>query len=300
MFERSRRFVVSKVRCGSNCDRPSSDCDFRIAWAINPHMQIGSVPTEWAEGQHRTFVRTLERAGAQVEIVPFVHGAFDSVFSKDNAVIVERGGHVEALLGQPRFAERTAEQRARAGALGELGAQAITVANHPLEGGDVVVLPGARGAFLGHGFRSTEQAAKDLEGFLGFEVTALELRDERLYHLDMALAVLDDGTALVCEEALTPAALRAVERHPAVQSIIRVELVEALKFGVNLVQIDRTIVWGADAPVTSRTLEERGYVVQRVALDAFHRAGGSAACLVSRIHRQGVSSDAPLASSNAA
>ena len=300
MSEYSRRFVVSKVRCGSSCDRPSSDCDFRIAWAINPHMQIGSVRTEWAEGQHRTFVRTLESAGARVEVVPFVHGAFDSVFSKDNAVLVERGGEFEALLGQPRFAERTAEQRARAGALGDLGALAITVAKNPLEGGDVVMLPGARGAFIGHGFRSTELAAKDLEDFLGFEVTALELRDERLYHLDMALAVLDDGTALVCEEALTPAALRAVERHPAVTSILRVELEEALRFGVNLVQIGRNIVWGADAPDTSRALEARGYNVRRVALDAFHRAGGSAACLVSRIHLQGISTHAPLASTNAA
>ena len=300
MFERSRRFVVSKVRCGISCDRPSSDCDFRIAWAINPHMQIGSVRTEWAEGEHRTFVRTLERAGATVEVVPFVHGAFDSVFSKDNAVLVERGGEIEALLAQPRFAQRTAEQNARAGALGKLGARSITAARHPLEGGDVVMLPDARGAFLGHGFRSTEHAAKDLEDFLGFEVTALELKDERLYHLDMALAVLDDGTALVCEEALTPAALRAVEAHPAVRTILRVELAEALRFGVNLVQIGRTIVWGADAPATSKALEDRGYVVQRVALDAFHRAGGSAACLVSRIHRQRLSSDAPLASSNAA
>ena len=117
MIESSRRFVVSKVGCvgGGSCDRPGPDCNFRVAWAINPHMEIGSVRPEWAEGQHRTFVRTLERVGAQVELLPFVHGAFDSVFAKDNAVLVERDGTFAALLGQPRFAERTAEQAARAG-----------------------------------------------------------------------------------------------------------------------------------------------------------------------------------------
>lgn len=298
MIESSRRFVVSKVRCGS-CDRPGGDCEFRVAWAINPHMEIGSVRAEWAEGQHRSFVRTLERVGAQVEALPFVHGAFDSVFAKDNAVLVERGGSFAALLGQPRYAERGAEQAARAAALAALGAQ-VTTARHALEGGDVVMLPGARGAFVGHGFRSSAHAASDLEALLGHEVMPLELRDERLYHLDMALAVLDDGTALVCEEALAPASLRAVERHQAIRALLPVSLPEALRFGVNLVQVGRSIVWGADAPATSRALAERGYTVHQVALDAFHRAGGSSACLVSRIHRQ-VALDIPLAApSNAA
>jgi len=67
---------------------------------------------------------------------------------------------------------------------------------------------------------------------------------------------------------------------------VHVPLHEALRFGVNLVQVGRTVIWGADAPSTTRSLEDRGYRVRRVALDQFHHAGGSAACLVSRIHRQ--------------
>jgi N-dimethylarginine dimethylaminohydrolase len=237
--------------------------------------------------QHATFVRTLESAGARTLAVPFVHGAYDSVFSKDNAVIVQRPrGSIEALLARPRHAERRIEQRFRANAFASLGVRVSASTDAPLEGGDMVVLPGARAAFLGHGFRSSVDAANDLERFLDREVTCIELRDPRLYHLDMALSVLDDGTALVCDEALTPAALRSVETHPDVAAVVRVPLHEALRFGVNLVQVGRTVIWGADAPTTTRALEDRGYRVQRVALDQFHHAGGSAACLVSRIHRQ--------------
>ena len=258
-----------------------------MAWSINPHMRIGAVEPRRAAVQHAAFVHELQGAGAAVHTVPFVHGAFDSVFSKDNAVVVERSdGTVEALLARPRHAEREVEQAARARALTQLGVRVVATAAEALEGGDIVLQPGGDGAFVGYGYRSARGSAGDLETFLDREVTGLELRDPRLYHLDMALTVLDDGTALVCEEALTEGAFRQLVAHPAITSILRVPLREALAFGVNLVQVRRTIIWGADAPATARALEARGYRVRRTELGQFHHAGGSAACLVSRIHRQ--------------
>lgn len=155
-----------------------------------------------------------------------------------------------------------------------------------LEGGDVVVLPGARGCFLGHGFRSSPRAARELERFLDDDVTCLELVDPRLYHLDMVLSVLDDGTALVCRQALTPASFAALARHPALTNLIEVPLDEALRFGVNLVQVGRSIVSGAAAPTVFGALRGAGYRIVHVELDQFHLAGGSAACLVSRVHAQ--------------
>jgi N-dimethylarginine dimethylaminohydrolase len=250
-------------------------------------MRIGAVQPRHAVRQHGCLVRALRSVGAIVDDLPFVHGAFDSVFAKDNAVLVERSrGVVEALLARPRHEERRVEQRARAVALGSHGARVIATTADSLEGGDVVVLPRARGAFLGHGFRSSLRAAEDLARFLDHDVVPVELCDARLYHLDMALSVLDDGTALVCEEALTPAAFRAVVTHSEVRDIVLVPLHEALRFGVNLVQVGQTVVSAANAPTTMKALRARGYHVRRVALDQFHLAGGSAACLVSRVHRQ--------------
>lgn len=287
----SYRYVVSRPRCARWCGQPTEACGFQVAWSINPHMLVGSVQTRHAVRQHATFVRALESAGAHIELVPFVHGAFDSVFSKDNAVVVQREhGGTEALLAAPRHAQRRLEQRARAEALSSLGVRVWGSPRAPLEGGDVVVLPGARGAFLGHGFRSSTRAACDLERFLDADVTCLELHDAHLYHLDMVLTVLDDGTALVCEEALTAPSRKALRSHPEIRSIVHVPLSEARRFGVNLVQVGNTVVWGADAPETTRALEALGHEVHRVDLDQFHRAGGSAACLVSRVHRQDAAS----------
>jgi N-dimethylarginine dimethylaminohydrolase len=281
-------FLVSKPCCAQPCGRSGDDeCSFRVAWSINPHMQVGAVRPHRAVSQHSRFVRTLRALGATVQLLPFVHGAYDSVFSKDNAVLVQRpDGRVEALLARPRHAERHSEQNARATAYAALGITTNDDAGAHLEGGDVVVLDGARHAFLGYGFRSEGGARRGLARFLDCDVTCLELRDPRLYHLDMALSILDDGTAVVCPDALSPRAMRALERHPLVRSLVHVPIGEALAFGVNLVQLRDTVITAATATTMARALRARGYAVKRVFLDQFHLAGGSAACLVSRVHVQ--------------
>jgi N-dimethylarginine dimethylaminohydrolase len=281
------RYLVSRTRCETSCSEGSDSCAYRVAWAINPHMRVGAACPDRASLQHANLVATLRGLGAHVDEVPFVHGAFDSVFAKDSAVVVEReGGGVDALVARPRFAQRRAEQEARATALLARGIRVLGASRAALEGGDVVMLPGARAAFLGHGFRSEPAAAQDLADLLDADVTCIALRDARLYHLDMALAVLDDGTALVCADAMTPESVAAIEAHPLVSDIVLVPLAEALCFGTNVVQVGAAIVTAADAPATRRALAKRGYRVRRVVLDDFHLAGGSAACLTARVHRQ--------------
>ena len=246
-------------------------------------MRIGAVAIDLAQTQHDGLVRVLRQVGAQVSYVPFVHGAFDSVFSKDNALLVRRAdGETDALLARPRHAERAAEQNARASAYEALGMSVQASRTH-LEGGDVVIVPGTGDVFLGHGFRSDAAARSELEAFTGRRAIPLELHDERLYHLDMVLTVLEDGTALACLEALTPRSRETLLAYPYLRRVIPVPLEEALRFGVNLVQVGRTIVWGADAPRTTRALLHHGYRVRHTNLSEFHLAGGSAACLVSRI-----------------
>ena len=124
----SPSFIVSRPACGDTCGRRDGDCVFQVAWSINPHMEIGSVDGRAAVAEHDTFVRTLRAAGARVTYVPFVHGAFDSVFSKDNALLFDH----RALLAAPRHEERAAEQAGRAAAYRQLGLE-VTPSALPLE-----------------------------------------------------------------------------------------------------------------------------------------------------------------------
>lgn len=196
--------AVSDTRCRDEHDELDA-CSYRIAWAINPHMRPGEADPVRAIAQHRTLVTELRRAGATVVVLPFVHSAFDSVFVKDNALLL---GGPEPIAVLSRFADhrRQAEQEARARAISELGFRVIASSPHPLEGGDLIRLADGT-TFLGHGFRSANLAAKSLEAVLSAEVVPLELIDPWLYHLDTALAALSDGTVLCCREAFTETSL---------------------------------------------------------------------------------------------
>jgi phenylacetate-CoA ligase len=277
-------FVLSATECTDHA--PESGCRYQVAWSINPHMQVGSVEYLEAARQHGAFKGALVAAGAKVIELPFVHGAFDCVFAKDPALLVERRGVKRALLARLRHPERQVEQSARAYFYERYGFEVVFEPTGPSwEGGDVVMLPSGRAMFLGYGPRSRRDAADWLARQVGVPVVSLELRDPYLYHLDMALTALPDGTVLVCDSALTEESLHRLERAPGVTSVVPVPRDEALAFGLNLVPVGDTLVSGARVPGVARICESRGFRVVVQPLDQFHLAGGGAACLVARLHR---------------
>lgn len=278
-------FLMSEVRCRTHSTADVEGCRFRVAWQINPHMDTTrDVDIERAAHQHDLLRRALVELGAEVTLVPFVHGAYDSVFVKDNAIIVNEGGNVRALLAKPRFAEREREQHNREHALNALGIETLDDADAPLEGGDIALLPNGKGALVGHGFRSSPSSVDALERFLEAEVTPLELVNDRLYHLDTALSVLADGTVLACREAFTAASWRVLPLVPGVRCVVDVPLADALAFGLNLIEVDDAVILAEGAPGVCERLAALGKAPIALPLDELQRAGGSAACLVSRVH----------------
>src|SRR5262249_38766310 len=161
-------------------------------------------------------------------------------------LLTERAGRRCALLARPRYAERERELAARAECLRIHGYELIADTAAPRwEGGDTVALPDRRAMFLGHGFRSELGAARWLERHVGVPVIPLELVDDHLYHLDTALAVLPDGTALACRSALTPEAMRTIERAPGIRDVHEVSRADALAFGLNVLVVDDAVIASA-------------------------------------------------------
>ena len=281
------QFLMSRIQCAGAPHDPSEACSYRVAWSINPHMRpslAGSgVDSMRAAGQHAALASALRNQNATVDVLNFVHGAYDSVFAKDNAVLVDDGGARRALLARPRFHERAREHHVRASSLARRGFE-TTRARASFEGGDVLMLPGREGALLGTGFRSSAAAAPQLASFLDAPVTILELTDPRLYHLDVAMSVLDDGTALVSEDALTRASMLALERTSGIERIVVVRLDEACAFALNVVQVGDAVLGALRGTHVARAIVARGLRPVHVGLEEFHRAGGSAACLVARVH----------------
>jgi N-dimethylarginine dimethylaminohydrolase len=283
------KFLVSAPSCRLGCgsalaEKRRSACAFRVAWEINPHMRVGAVEPERAAGQHRALTHLLHSIGATTQTVPFVHGAFDSVFVKDNALLVRRDGKDLALLARPRFAERSMEQPARRRAFGDHGFHVLDHVRAPFEGGDLVLLPHGHGALLGTGFRSDKRAAHDIAAFLQTDVQILELTNPHLYHLDTALTALSDGTVAFCVEAFTALSVRWIERTFPRESLLRVPYADACAFALNTIEVGRHVILGGASAWLEARLGERGWLVHVPDLAQFRCAGGSAACLVVRVH----------------
>ncbi|NVB79601.1 MAG: hypothetical protein HOV81_14490 [Kofleriaceae bacterium] len=285
--------VVSDIACRDHDVEQA--CRYQVAWAINPHMEIGAVDFCSAVAQHTRYVDVLRSVGAKVTRLPFLHGAYDSVFIKDPALLLERRGVKCALIAQPAHPERRVERDARRDFYARNGFEVIADDRTPTwEGGDIIMAPHRAGIFLGHGQRSDAGAARWLEQQTDLPVWPLELCDPYLYHLDTALAILPDGCALVCESALTRESMKRLERADCITNVVVVDREDALAFGLNLVAIGKKVVCGVEVPRIASVLRARGYEVEVVALDQFHLAGGSAACLVAAVHSESRSVEQPV------
>jgi N-dimethylarginine dimethylaminohydrolase len=92
------------------------------------------------------------------------------------------------------------------------------------------------------------------------------------------------GVTFVCEEALTPASMRTLVAAVGSDHVVRVSRGEALAFALNYVRVGNDIVLSRGASSFERRLQGLGYTTHAVPLSEFHLAGGSAACLVARVH----------------
>jgi len=270
--------IVSRPRCAVQHDE---DCAFQVAWEINPHMRIGAADCARAIEQHAQFVRSLRASGARVLQLPFMHGAFDSVFMKDSVVLREDRNGIRVLPATAKFSQRASEPGVRAQQLAHAGVAVEAALPVLLEGGDVVVGNGV--AVMGYGVRTELAAAAHLERFLGCEVVPVRLRDPDLFHADVALTMLSSGAMVLCEEAFDRASLQALARIRSARTVA-ISKAEAMRFSLNIVEVGGTIVTGTPSAPMETVWRSLGYDVVVSPLDQFQLAGGSAACLVARVH----------------
>ena len=90
----------------------------------------------------------------------------------------------------------------------------------------------------GHGFRTERAAHAEAQEVLGRPVISLHLVDPRFYHLDMALAALDDATVAYFPDAFSAASQRVL-RQLFPDAVIADEA-DAEAFGLNAVSDGRT------------------------------------------------------------
>ena len=256
---------------------------FDVAYSINPWMDpSGHVDHALAVRQWSGLVDVYRSTGHRVDLLEPLAGLPDMVFAANGATVVD-GRTLPARFANP---EREAEAAVHAawhqrnGILYGGGDVQPAIAINEAEG-DFAVL--SRKILAGYGFRTTPGAHRELATLADREVISLELIDPRLFHLDLALAVLDDERDHIAYypdafsqrsrrllDELFPDALIATER-------------DAYAFGLNTVSDGLHVFVPAGARQLREGLANAGYWPISIDLSELLKGGGSVKCCTQEI-----------------
>ncbi|MGW6918222.1 dimethylargininase [Kitasatospora sp. NPDC054939] len=245
---------------------------FTVDYAINPWMDPDRpTDTALAVRQWEGLLALYRRLGHTVELIEPVPGLPDMVFAANGATVLDG----RALVATFRHPQRAGESAAYQAWFRANGFPRARRAGHVNEGEGDLLWAGRR-VLAGTGFR-TERAAHVEAGVLfGVQVLSLTLVDPRYYHLDTALAVLDDEHIMYYPEAFAPesrAALR--DLYP---DAILADRADAEVFGLNAVSDGRRVLLPEAAKGLVAELARHGYEPVPVDLSELLKSGGGAKC----------------------
>lgn len=264
--------------------------EFDVAYAINPHMRAADgslkrVDRERAREQWLALASALRECGLHTHVVPALPGCPDLVFCANQALPVPPEasalGRSLALASNMRWPQRRREVPQVLATLRELGYAPRRLATlAPLEGmGDGLWHPGRALVLAGVGPRSSPRAWSAVAPWLRAPLVALELIDPDFYHLDTALALLDERTCLWLPDALSRSSRRLVEA--LIPRRIEADPGEAReRLACNACCPDgRTVLIQRGCAVTNGRLRAAGYEVRELDTDEFLKSGGSVFCM---------------------
>ncbi|MEV4275658.1 dimethylargininase [Actinoplanes xinjiangensis] len=254
---------------------------FTVEYAINPWMDTTvAVDAGLALKQWEQLRTTLTDLGHVVHVLDPEPGLPDMVYSANGAFSVDGTVYGARFLYPQRAAEAVAHQ-----AFYLAGETWKFIApEHVNEGeGDFAYLPGAYGGIVlaGYGFRTEPSAHAEAQEVLGRPVVSLRLVDPAFYHLDTALAALDDRHVTYYPGAFSPASQRVLAQ--LFPDAVLADREDAEAFGLNLVSDGRNVILNTEAVAMGRKVRDAGYLPVHVDLSELKRGGGSVKCAVAEL-----------------
>jgi N-dimethylarginine dimethylaminohydrolase len=253
---------------------------FTVEYAINPWMDTTvPVDVELAVKQWTGLRETLLELGHTVHVLPAEPGLPDMVYAANGAFMVDGISYGARFRHPQRSREAVAHQ-----AYHEAQGWRFVPANETNEGeGDFTYLPEAYGGTIlaGYGFRTEPAAHAEAQEVLGRPVVSLRLTDPRFYHLDTALAPLDDRTVAYFPGAFSAAAQRVLAQ--LFPDAVHADEADAHAFGLNLVSDGRHVLLNSEATAMAAKVEAAGYVPVLVELSELKKGGGSVKCCVAEL-----------------
>lgn len=250
---------------------------FAVEYVINPWMDTSSpVDPQLALAQWSQLRRTYLDLGHSVELIAPLPGLPDMVYAANGGTVVN-GHAVVARFAHPERA-------------GEAVAYAQWMARNGYDPFETQYVNEGQGDFLtvgnvllaGHGFRTDRRAHDEVADHVGMDVVSLELVDPRFYHLDTALAVLDDATVAYYPPAFADHSRATLARM--FPDAIEVAGPDAYVLGLNVVSDGLNVVLPAPATGFADQLRTAGFRPVGVDLSELLKGGGSVKCCTLEVH----------------
>lgn len=250
---------------------------FGVEYVINPWMDP-AVPVDAATAltQWQTLRDTYRRWGHTVDEVEPVAGLPDMVYAANAALIVGR----TAVIARFRHQQRAGESAVYARWLHRHGYRPVFTEGTQEGQGDLLMV--GTTVLAGSGFRSAAAAHAEIAELLGLPVVGLELTDPRFYHLDTALAVLDDSTIAYYPAAFT-ADSRAVLARLFPDAIVAARA-DADLLALNAVSDGRHVAIPAGATGFADQLRRAGFEPAELPMSEFVKGGGAVKCCTLEVY----------------
>ena len=244
---------------------------FEVSYEINPWMDAAKgADRDRAVAQWEALRAVYADLGHEVELVDALPGLPDMVFAANGGLVVDGS----ALSARFRHSERVPEGPAYRTWLRARGLRVMDTV-HVNEGEGDFLLVGDL-LLAGTGFRTLPAAHRDAAELLGVPVVSLELIDPRFYHLDTALAMLDDTTIAYYPDAFSRTSRAVLRRH--FPDAVLATAGDAEVLGLNAVSDGLNVVLPAAARALAESLRGRGFRPVPVELTELMKAGGGPKC----------------------
>ena len=245
---------------------------FAVTYAINPWMRPDQpADAAVAMAQWERLRDTYRRLGHSVSVIDPVPGLPDMVFAANGATVIDG-----TVLGvRFRHPQRAAEATAYLDWFRARGWPSVHAPEFVNEGEGDILTTGPV-LIAGHGFRSDAEAAGELARVFGRRVVSVRLVDQRFYHLDTALCVLDATTAMYYPAAFDDAGRAALAS--LFDELIEAKDEDAEVLGLNAVSDGYHVVMAAQATALARQLAVHGFLPVPVDMSELRKAGGGAKC----------------------
>ena len=259
---------------------------FDVEYVINPHMknQIGQVDKMQAQNEWDHLQDGFEELGFDVHVIDGVKGLPDMVFCANQSLpFIDNDGTKKVIMSIMHAPQRKkgvdvieAWYKTRGYEILHLDSSKV----NDFEGmGDAIWHFKRKLLWGGYGFRSSISAYEQISEMLDTPIIALELVDDKYYHLDTCFCVLNEKNVLIYPDAFTENGLELINHM--FENVIEATSYEAEKmFAVNATCPDgKNVLIQQGCTDVNQKLRDAKFSVHEYSTYEFIKSGGSVICM---------------------